>query len=114
VVSRQPKFAADNVIVTRTLTEAIELAGEAISTSPTSEPAEIMVIGGGQLYNEAISDADKLYLTRVDADPDGDTWFPEIDPARFELISREDIPPSEKDTASCQFEVYRRRASMGN
>jgi dihydrofolate reductase len=69
VVTRDPTFRADGCDVVHSLDEAIECAAG----------AEVMIIGGGQLYLEAIAHADRMILTLVDCEPAADTWFPEWD-----------------------------------
>jgi dihydrofolate reductase len=61
-----------------------------------------MVAGGGQVYAQALPLADRLELTHVDAEPDGDTRFPEYDETRWHEVSR-DVRDS------CVFATYRRR-----
>lgn len=71
VISRDPNFYAENVIVTHSSDEALHLA------ELKAGDDEIFIIGGGQIYQEAISTADKLYLTIVEGNPDADTFFPD-------------------------------------
>lgn len=74
IVSRDPNYTPNGVaIVCSSLEDALEKAKE-------REVNEIFIIGGGQIYKEALPLADKLYLTVVDAAfPDADTYFPEYD-----------------------------------
>lgn len=69
VVTRDRTFAADGIEVAHSLDEALSLA----STAET-----IMIIGGGQLYREALPRAGRIELTEIDAELDGDTFFPEL------------------------------------
>ena len=69
---------------------------------------EICVIGGGQIYAATIHIANKLYVTHVMAEPDGDTLFPEIKDAEWRPIEREEVPIGEKDTAETLYVVYER------
>lgn len=71
VITRHPDFAAENVVVTHSLEEALRLA------ELKAGDEEVFVIGGGQIYEEAIKKADKLYLTIVEGNPEADTFFPE-------------------------------------
>lgn len=66
----------------RALARAAELA------SP-DEQVEAQVIGGARLFAEALPRADRLYLTFVDAEPEGDVWFPELDLERWREVFRE-------------------------
>ena len=70
VVTRDPAFAKPGIEVTHLLDEALKLARE-------KETDEIFIIGGGQIYQEAMPLADKLYLTIVEGSPEADTFFPD-------------------------------------
>ena len=69
VVSRNRAFVATGADVVSSLTDAIEV----------TQAAEIMVIGGGQLYTLALPLAQRLILTLIDIEPEADTWFPAWD-----------------------------------
>lgn len=80
VVSRQPGYAVEGAKVAAGLREALAAcAGD----------EEVFVIGGAELYREALALADKLYLTEIEAEFDGDAWFPEYDRAAWREQSRE-------------------------
>jgi len=68
---------------------------------------EIMVIGGGQLYRQALSIASRLYLTRVAANPEGDAYFPELPKEQWQLVESQALPASE-ETPACLFETWHR------
>jgi dihydrofolate reductase len=70
VVSRNPDFAAPGCTVVDSLERAYEAAGDA---------AEVSIIGGTSLFEAALPGADCLHLTEVEADVEGDTWFPHFD-----------------------------------
>lgn len=72
---------------------------------------EICVIGGGQIYAQVFDRADILHVTHVEADVDGDTRFPAIDPAVFEKIVEEPIPQGEKDSHAMRFVTWRRKTA---
>lgn len=72
VLSRASDFGPPGVFVARDLDAALALVGDA---------PEVVVIGGAALYAEALPRAQRIYLTRVHARPDGDVRFPELDPA---------------------------------
>src|SRR3546814_3061258 len=61
-----------------------------------------MVIGGGQIYEETLPLASRIYLTEVHASPEGDTRFPELDPAEWHEIRREPPVRSEEHTSELQ------------
>jgi dihydrofolate reductase len=80
VVTRNPGLSVDGAERAGSLAAALKLVA--------SEP-HVFVIGGGQLYAEALPLADELLLTEIDAEIDGDTFFPSWKPADFEEVSRE-------------------------
>ena len=102
VVTRNPQWQAAGAEAAPSLAAALARV-EAVPT--------VFVIGGGQLYREAIALADELVLTEIDRDFDGDAHFPAWDPGRFTPTSRERHhagPPNNFDYA---FVTYRRTAS---
>lgn len=88
VISRQADYSPANVKVVSSLDAAIELA-ESICLIDGAE--EAMVIGGAQIYAQALEKAERLYLTEVDAEIDGDAWFPDFDREQWQEIGREDF-----------------------
>lgn len=89
VLSRDPGYQAPGGAVARSLDEALDLAG-AVS--------EIMVIGGAILYQQTLPQAERLYLTRVEADVPGDAWFPEWNEWNWRLVW-EEAHPADMDHA---------------
>lgn len=106
VITRNPHFHVDGVIVVHTLAQALERAGQEARALGADE---ICVIGGGEIYRQAMPKADVLHVTYILASVEGDTSFPEIDPADWEITHREDIPKGEKDDYPSRFITYRRR-----
>lgn len=93
VVSRNPAFDAPGCDLARSLEEAIGMArGE-----------EVMIIGGGELYRQALADADRMILTEVDCEPQADTWFPEWDKGEWEQVSVRQEQANEKNP--CDYRV---------
>ena len=80
VVSRNPEWRADGAERAGSLEDALALLDGA---------ERVFVIGGGQLYAEALPYADELLLTEIDADAEGDTWFPAWERGEFEETGRE-------------------------
>ena len=76
VLTRDPQWTSDGVKVVQSVEQAL-LAGEIACEA--SDVDEIMVIGGEQIYRMTIDLADRIYLTQVDADVEGDAFFPDID-----------------------------------
>lgn len=80
VITRQANYKPEGVIVVGSLEEALAKAGD----------GEVFIIGGGEIFKEALPRVDRIYLTRVDADIEGDVFFPELDPAEWKEVSREE------------------------
>lgn len=89
VVTRDPAFQADGVHVVHDLASAWALAER---LAAESGEAEIMVIGGGQIYAELLPSADRLYVTLVDGAFEGDAYFPPYGAADWAETKREDRP----------------------
>ena len=106
VVSRDAEFEAKGVTVCSDLDAAMEAAIDAARQAGVSEAA---VIGGETLYRATLARADRLYLTRVRARPDGDTWFPEFDLAAWNECSREPAPEDARADYPCEFVVLERK-----
>jgi dihydrofolate reductase len=85
VLSRDSAWAAPGVTVVPNLAEAVAAAG----LDPRARADGIMVIGGAQIYAEALPSATRIELTEVDAEPVGDTVLPAFDPARWREVARE-------------------------
>ena len=79
---------------------------EAIAMAEGDE--EIFIIGGAQIYAEALSVADRMYITRVERDYEGDTSFPEIDYSKWQLVSEERHERGEEFDAPFAFLCYNR------
>jgi len=105
VVTRDPAFAAGGVTRAGGLDEALSIAA-ALAVDTAAE--EVMVIGGGEIYRQALPLAARLYVTRVAAAPEGDTVFPEIDEKVWIETFSEPIPRGERDSADARFVVYER------
>lgn len=74
-----------------------------------NEPVdEIMVIGGGNIYEQALARVDRIYLTQVDADIEGDAFFPELDLTQWHQLSCEQHEPDETHAYRYSFNIYER------
>ena len=89
VVTRQAGYSAPGAIVAHSLDNAIEAC---------RGDEEIFVIGGAELYAQALPHADRIYLTVVDADIEGDTWMPELDARRWREIASQSFTAVERHT----------------
>lgn len=72
---------------------------------------ENFIIGGGSIYKQFMPIADKLYITRVHKEFEGDTFYPEISDKEWELISKEDVNDDPQNDFKYSFETYIRRNS---
>lgn len=100
VITRQSDFKAEGCVVVHSLQEAIQRF---------AEDEEVFIIGGGQIYAEALPLAKRIYLTEVDADYEGDTYFPQWDRSSWQLIDQERFPRGEKFAQPFAFLTYERR-----
>lgn len=92
VVSREPTFAAEGADVFTSLDAALERAGVLAARAGVDE---VMVIGGAQIYAEALPRVARLYVTEVHAEVPGDTWFPAFEGPAWQETMREEHPPAE-------------------
>ena len=100
VLTSRTDYQARNCDVAASPAAALDLAGDA---------EEIMVIGGGQIYRAFLPHAQRIYMTRVHETIDGDTFFPELDQAAWQLRESQDLPASEDHPLRSTFEVLERR-----
>ncbi|MGL4859921.1 MAG: type 3 dihydrofolate reductase [Enterobacteriaceae bacterium] len=99
VVSRGVQ-AVEGITWVNTPEQALQAAGEV---------DEVMVIGGGHLYEAFLPLAQRLYLTHIDASLSGDTWFPSYKTEEWQVVSREPHPADEKNQYPFCFEILQRR-----
>ncbi|KAB0547105.1 dihydrofolate reductase [Pseudomonas argentinensis] len=104
VVSRQVGLQLEGAEVFATLDAARERA-EAWAREQGVD--EVMLIGGAQLYEQALPIADRLYLTRVALQPEGDAWFPAFDEAQWQRVECDEQPANEPAPAH-RFETWTR------
>jgi dihydrofolate reductase len=103
VLTRDPFFAASNCLIARSLDEALQLARE-------DGEEEAFIIGGGEIYRQALPLLDRLYLTEVETEVEGgDAFFPLIQPENWEVISSERHEPDEKNEHAYTFKLLERR-----
>lgn len=99
VVSSQPG-TTEGVTWVTSLDEALQAAGDA---------EEVMVIGGGRVYEQMLKRADRLYLTHIDAEVEGDTQFPDYEPDEWQSTFSEFHDADEQNSHSYCFEILDRR-----
>lgn len=99
VITRDPLFRAEGCEIAHALEAALKLAGPA---------QEVVVIGGAQLFKEALPLADKLYLTIIDHLFQGDVYFPPVDATLWREASREEHRSDPQNLYAYRFLVYER------
>ncbi len=106
VITRDKDYQPDNVKVVHSLDEAIDMA-EAQALIDGVE--EAMVIGGEQIYAQALAKADHLYVTQVHAEVEGDAYFPQFDLDEWLELGRESHLAEGKNPYDYSFIIYRRK-----
>lgn len=100
IITRQATYAAEGAEVVHSLTAALDnCAGE----------PEVFVVGGAEIYKEALAIIDRVYLTRVHIALPGDSFFPELDEQAWRLVSEESHPADERHAYRYTFQIYERR-----
>lgn len=94
VITRNEGFRAQGVIVACSVDEALGIAREKALASGAEE---ISVIGGAEIFAAVLSVADRIYLTEVHAEPDGDVLFPDLEEGAWREVSRERHSAGPKD-----------------
>lgn len=99
VISGQANYEATGAEVVATPEAALERAGHA---------DEVMIIGGGKIYEQFLPMTDRIYLTRVHAEIEGDTFFPEINDDEWRIVSTQPLPPNDERPFSISFQKLER------
>lgn len=102
VVTSKKDWNAENAFVVHSIEQAIAKAKE-------SEAKEIFIIGGGKIFKETLGIVDRIYLTRVHATVNGDTYYPEISESDWKRVSADSHPADEKNNYPYTFEVWERK-----
>ncbi len=100
VVTRDRDYSAEGAVVVYSIEEALQAAGNA---------EEAMIIGGASFYEQMLPRADRLYVTEVHGQFEGDAWFPEFDGEEWLEVGREESVVDEKNAYGCSFISYQRR-----
>lgn len=98
VISRQADYAAPGAELANSLESGLALA---------AADETVFIIGGADIYRQSLPLADRLEITEVELSPEGDSWFPEIPAAEWQLTAKK-IPPVSSGTGFA-FLTYRRR-----
>ena len=104
VITRQADWNVHGVWPAGSLEEALRKAAE-------TNCLEVFVIGGGEIYQQALPLATKVYLTRVHASPAGDVYFPDLPPNEWALVSSYDNPADQKHAFAYSFQRWERQLS---
>ena len=100
VITKQPDWNAENVVVASSLEDALEKA-TALNFK------EIFIIGGGEIYKQSIAIANRIYLTKVHTEIDGDAFFPDLN-NDWKMISNRDFKSDEKNKFDHSFQIWER------
>jgi dihydrofolate reductase len=101
IITRQPGWKADGVQVVNSVDAAVALAA-------SLNYNETFIIGGGEIYMIAFDKADKIYMTRVHTEPEGDAYFPVMEKNDWELVSNTENPADEKHAYAFSFQLWQR------
>jgi dihydrofolate reductase len=101
VITRQQGWSAEGTVAVKNIEDALFVARQA-------DVHEVMVIGGGEIYKALFEKAKRIYLTRVHAEPEADTFFPVIHPDQWHLVSQQNHEADEKNDYNYSFQVWER------
>lgn len=104
VVTRKKDFSHAEVVVAHSLPEAFE-------NPVLREETEVFILGGGEIYREALYATDKIYMTRVHASFPGDTFFPELSKNHWKLTEKKSLPKGDATPYDIDFETFERTDS---
>ncbi len=94
VVTRDENYDAPGCVVVHSIEAAMQAA---------EKQEEVMVIGGAEFYRQVLPRADRIYLTRINEDFEGDTLFPELDSSEWQEVERVDCDADDKNPHSYSF-----------
>jgi len=100
VVISRSGFSAEGVVSVESIDKAL---------AEVREADEIMIIGGASFYEQMINQADRMYLTHVDASCEGDAWFPEFDETQWQVTANEKFDADEKNNFSFNVITYEKK-----
>jgi dihydrofolate reductase len=116
-VNQQPLRGRFNIVISRSpqvietypnLKAAFSLQ-QSIAIAGTTDAKEVFIVGGGQIYEEALPIANRIYLTRVHAYLEGDVFFPAINPGDWKQIANTDFRADEKHLYAYSFQIWERK-----
>lgn len=101
VITQDRSYQTKHAMVAHSIDEALTMCDDA---------EEAMIIGGMSLYEQTLPIADRLYRTVVDAEPEGDAWFPDIDLKQWSETEKHSHEADDKNTYNCEFSILERIA----
>lgn len=120
VLTRQPNYQAPGAVVAADLPQALRIAASSVDGGAAdagydgaadASAREVFIIGGAEVYRQALPRVDRLCLTRVQAKVAGDTHFPAVDWSQWRLIEEEHVPAGDRDEHESTFCIYDRVAA---
>ena len=103
IITRNANYRApEGCLIVNSLNDALRLA---------KNEDEVFIIGGGEIYKMAMPMADKLYITKIDLDCEGDVFFPDISTEHWKLVDQKDFEPNGKNNNFYSFQIYERKLS---
>ncbi len=99
VITRNPFYIASGCLMVNSIAEGLKMA-------ENNGETEAFIIGGGEIYKQSVDLWDRLYLTEVDLDTEGDVFFPELDLSKWQLVSEEHHKKDEKNEYDYSFKVF--------
>ena len=111
-INQQPLPKRRNIVLTNNPTftaQGVEIAHSVEDVLALDEPGEVFIIGGSYIYQLFLDRADRLYITTIDLEVEGDTFFPPWNPADFTLLSQKPGLLDARNTLPHTFFVYERR-----
>lgn len=107
IISRNPDYTVDGATVVHSLDAALQLGTQLLCDA--GPDGELMIIGGAQIYAQALPHAQRLYLTEVHAEPEGDAHFPRFDRSKWQEVAREEHPACARNPYAYDFLVLDRK-----
>ena len=105
VLSSNGKFTAPDIVTATGLQDGLTKAAE-------TNCKEIFIIGGGEIYKQAMPIADRVYMTRVHADLEGDTFFPPLSAENWTLAQSTDVAADEKHAYPFTIEIWQKKGKI--
>ena len=106
IITRDTDFTHEGVHVAASVDEGLEVARDLARKCGADS---VMVIGGEEIFRQTLDAADVIHINEIDMEPDGDAFFPPLDPAQWKIASREDFAKGEKDDAAFSAITFARR-----